>query len=50
MQSLSALLLIDLQNDFLAPSGAFAQRHIEPQQLCEAIGWLVQASRQAHPT
>jgi nicotinamidase-related amidase/alkylated DNA repair dioxygenase AlkB len=48
MQSLSALILIDLQNDFLSPTGAFAKRHIEPQQLCEAIGWLVQAARQQH--
>jgi nicotinamidase-related amidase/alkylated DNA repair dioxygenase AlkB len=48
MQPLSALLLIDLQNDFLAPDGALAKQHIEPQQLCEAIGWLVQAARQQH--
>ena len=46
MKSLSALLLVDLQNDFLTEGGAFSKRHIEPQQLCDAIGWLVQASRQ----
>jgi nicotinamidase-related amidase/alkylated DNA repair dioxygenase AlkB len=46
MKSLSALVLVDLQNDFLTQGGAFPQRHIEPQQLCDAIGWLVQAARQ----
>ncbi len=48
MKSLSALLLVDLQNDFLTEGGAFSKRHIEPQQLCEAVGWLVQAARQQH--
>jgi nicotinamidase-related amidase/alkylated DNA repair dioxygenase AlkB len=48
MKSLSALLLVDLQNDFLSEGGAFSKRHIEPQQLCNAIGWLVQAARQQH--
>ncbi|WP_310410060.1 isochorismatase family protein [Chamaesiphon sp. OTE_8_metabat_110] len=46
MKSLAALLLVDLQNDFLTEGGAFSKRHIEPQQLCEAVGWLVQAARQ----
>jgi nicotinamidase-related amidase/alkylated DNA repair dioxygenase AlkB len=50
MKSLSALLLVDLQNDFLTEGGAFSKRHIEPQQLCEAVGWLVQAARQQHRT
>ena len=48
MKSLSALLLVDLQNDFLTQGGAFSKRHIEPQQLCDAIEWLVQAARQQH--
>jgi nicotinamidase-related amidase len=48
MKSLSALLLVDLQNDFLTQGGAFSKRHIEPQQLCDAVGWLVQAARQQH--
>ncbi len=46
MKSLSTLLIIDAQNDFLSPGGAFSKRHIEPQQICDAIGWLVQAARQ----
>jgi nicotinamidase-related amidase/alkylated DNA repair dioxygenase AlkB len=46
MKSLSALLIVDPQNDFLTQGGAFAKRHIEPQQLCDAIEWLVQAARQ----
>jgi nicotinamidase-related amidase/alkylated DNA repair dioxygenase AlkB len=48
MESLCALLLVDLQNDFLVEGGAFSKRHIEPQQLCDAVGWLVQAARQQH--
>ncbi len=48
MKSLSALVLIDLQNDFLTAGGAFSKRHIEPQQLCDAISWLVQSARQQH--
>jgi nicotinamidase-related amidase/alkylated DNA repair dioxygenase AlkB len=46
MKSLSALLLVDLQNDFLTAGGTFSKRHIEPQQLCDTVGWLVQAARQ----
>ena len=46
MKSLSTLLIIDAQNDFLTPGGAFTRRQIEPQQICDAIGWLVQAARQ----
>jgi nicotinamidase-related amidase len=45
---LSALLLVDFQNDFLTQGGAFTKRHIEPQQLCDAVEWLVQAARQQH--
>jgi nicotinamidase-related amidase/alkylated DNA repair dioxygenase AlkB len=48
MKSLAALILVDLQNDFLTAGGTFSKRHIEPQQLCESIGWLVQAARQQH--
>jgi nicotinamidase-related amidase/alkylated DNA repair dioxygenase AlkB len=48
MTDLSTLLLVDLQNDFLMEGGAFSKRHIEPQQLCDAIDWLVQAARQQH--
>jgi nicotinamidase-related amidase/alkylated DNA repair dioxygenase AlkB len=46
MKSLSALLIVDPQNDFLTQGGAFDKRHIEPRQLCDAIEWLVQAARQ----
>ena len=48
MKPLSALLLVDPQNDFLTPGGTFSKRHLEPKQLCDAIGWLVQAARQQH--
>jgi nicotinamidase-related amidase len=48
MKSLSTLLIIDAQNDFLTLEGTFTKRHIELQQLCDAIGWLVQAARQQH--
>ncbi len=46
MNSLSTLLIIDAQNDFLSPGGAFSKSHLEPQQICDAIGWLVEAARQ----
>jgi nicotinamidase-related amidase/alkylated DNA repair dioxygenase AlkB len=46
MKSLSTLLIINAQNDFLSVGGAFSKHHIEPQQLCDAIGWLVRAARQ----
>jgi nicotinamidase-related amidase/alkylated DNA repair dioxygenase AlkB len=48
MKPLSALLIVDTQNDFLSPGGAFSKQQIEPQQLCDTIGWLVQAARQQH--
>jgi nicotinamidase-related amidase/alkylated DNA repair dioxygenase AlkB len=48
MKSLSTLLIINPQNDFLSPGGAFNKHHIEPQQICDAIAWLVQAARQQH--
>lgn len=46
MKPLSALLIVDTQNDFLSLGGAFSKQHIEPPQLCDTIGWLVQAARQ----
>jgi nicotinamidase-related amidase/alkylated DNA repair dioxygenase AlkB len=46
MKSLSTLLIVDPQNDFLTQGGAFAKQHIELRQLCDAIEWLVQAARQ----
>src|SRR5689334_9494293 len=46
MSTLSALLIIDMQNDFLTPGGAFTKRHIEAAQLTTCIAWLVQAARQ----
>jgi nicotinamidase-related amidase/alkylated DNA repair dioxygenase AlkB len=46
MPPLSALLIVNSQNDFLSPGGAFAKQHIEPQQLCDTLVWLVQAARQ----
>ena len=46
MKPLSALLIIDMQNDFLSPGGTFTKRHIKPQQLCLAIAWLAEAARQ----
>jgi nicotinamidase-related amidase/alkylated DNA repair dioxygenase AlkB len=48
MKSLSTLLIVDAQNDFLSPGGALSKHHLEPQQICDAIGWLVQAARQQH--
>jgi nicotinamidase-related amidase/alkylated DNA repair dioxygenase AlkB len=46
MSGLSAILIIDMQNDFLTPGGAFTKRHIETSQLTTSITWLVQAARQ----
>jgi nicotinamidase-related amidase/alkylated DNA repair dioxygenase AlkB len=46
MSTLSAILIIDMQNDFLVQGGAFTKRHIEPQQLFDAVRWLVQVARQ----
>jgi nicotinamidase-related amidase/alkylated DNA repair dioxygenase AlkB len=46
MNALSALLIIDAQNDFLSPGGTFSKLHLEPQQICDPIGWLVAAARQ----
>ena len=43
MKPLSALLIIDMQNDFLSPGGTFTKRHIKPQQLCLAIALLIRA-------
>ncbi|XXX78905.1 isochorismatase family protein [Sorangium sp. So ce134] len=41
----TALLIIDMQNDFLAEGGAFSKRHCDPQQLAQSVGWLVRAAR-----
>jgi nicotinamidase-related amidase/alkylated DNA repair dioxygenase AlkB len=46
MRELSTIIVLDMQNDFLAPGGAFPKRHIETAQLTSSIGWLVQAARQ----
>ncbi len=46
MKPLSALIVIDVQNDFLSPGGAFPKRHLETQQLCKTISWLAEAARQ----
>ncbi len=56
MESLSTLLIVNAQNDFLSPGGAFSKQHLERHQICDAlakplrmrIGWLVQAARQQH--
>jgi nicotinamidase-related amidase/alkylated DNA repair dioxygenase AlkB len=48
MKPLSALLIVDAQKDFLSPGGVFTKWHVEPQQLGDTIGWLVQAARQQH--
>jgi nicotinamidase-related amidase len=42
----SALVLIDLQNDFLSEGGAFSKRHCEPAQLLDSIQWALSAARQ----
>lgn len=42
----SALLLIDLQNDFLSPGGVFSKRHLDPAQLVQHLVWLADAARQ----
>lgn len=46
MKSLSALIIINLQNDFFSPGGALSKLQIETQQLCKAIAWLIEAARQ----
>ena len=46
MSTLSALLILDMQNDFLLPGGAFPKRHLETSQLTTSLSWLVQAARQ----
>lgn len=42
----SALVVIDLQNDFVSEGGAFARRHVDPGALVETIAWLAGAVRQ----
>ncbi|WP_437592341.1 cysteine hydrolase family protein [Sorangium sp. So ce1000] len=41
----TALLIIDMQNDFLAEGGAFSKRHLDPHQLAQSVAWLVRAAR-----
>ncbi|HEX2689323.1 MAG TPA: isochorismatase family protein [Kofleriaceae bacterium] len=41
-----ALLVIDMQNDFLDERGAFAKRHRDARELAETLGWVVRAARQ----
>ncbi|WP_438025599.1 isochorismatase family protein [Sorangium sp. So ce233] len=41
----TALLIIDMQNDFLAEGGAFSKRHCDPHQLAQSAAWLVRAAR-----
>ncbi|MCU0680933.1 MAG: isochorismatase family protein [Polyangiaceae bacterium] len=42
----SALIVIDLQNDFLAQGGACPRRHVDPLHLAQAITWLARAARE----
>lgn len=42
----TALVVVDMQNDFLVEGGAFTKRHRDPTQLATAIAWLVAAARQ----
>ncbi len=39
----TALLIIDMQNDFLAEGGAFSKRHSDPRQLAQTVAWLARA-------
>ncbi|WP_437977601.1 isochorismatase family protein [Sorangium sp. So ce295] len=41
----TALLIIDMQNDFLAEGGAFSKRHCDPHQLAQTVAWLARAAR-----
>lgn len=41
----TALLIIDMQNDFLAEGGAFSKRHCDPHQLAQSVAWLARAAR-----
>lgn len=43
--SRSALVIVDMQNDFLAEGGAFPRRHVDPAQLATTIARLVAAAR-----
>lgn len=42
----TALVVVDMQNDFLSEGGAFTRRHRDATQLATAIAWLVAAGRQ----
>ncbi|HEU4411062.1 MAG TPA: isochorismatase family protein [Polyangiaceae bacterium] len=41
----SALIVIDMQNDFLAEGGAYPRRHCDAGQLAQAVAWLARAAR-----
>lgn len=42
----TALLIIDMQNDFLHEKGAFSKRHVDAYQLADSIAILAQAATQ----
>lgn len=42
----TALVVVDVQNDFVAAGGACPRRHCDPEQLAEAIAGLIRAGRQ----
>ncbi len=42
----SALVVIDMQNDFLAEGGASPRWHCDPGQLARAVAWLARAARE----
>lgn len=42
----SALVVIDMQNDFLAEGGAYPRRHCDAGQLSQAVAWLARAARE----
>ena len=42
----TALVVVDMQNDFLADEGAFPRRHVDPAQLTTTIARLVAAARE----
>lgn len=42
----TALVVVDMQNDFLGEGGAFSKCHRDPTKLTTAVAWLVAAARQ----
>jgi nicotinamidase-related amidase/alkylated DNA repair dioxygenase AlkB len=42
----AALLLLDLQNDFLVEGSVFLRRHVEASALSDAVRWAAQLARQ----